>query len=303
MWAVIGVLGCSSGSPGPSGVGMSAPAGGGAEAGSAELPRLSPPGPFKLIPGDLLRIVVFRHKDLDLEVRIPENGEFSYPLIGAVKAAGRSPAEVQAEIKARLEERFVRRAEVLATVVDYAPRSVYVLGAVAQPSAYPLRPGQRLTVLKLVAAAGGLTDRALKERVQLVRRKEGGGHESVRFSLAELERRVAAGAVEADPELAPDDLVVIPSAARVAYVLGQVNRPGALELPPNTRVTVSMAVSQAGSWTKFAAIGRVQVLRQRPEGGSAARAVDLEAVVNGAVEQDLELEPGDVVWVPERGIF
>jgi hypothetical protein len=31
--------------------------------------------------------------------------------------------------------------------------------------------------------------------------------------------------------------------------------------------------------------------------------VDLDAILNGRLELDLDLQPGDVVWVPERGIF
>jgi hypothetical protein len=64
-----------------------------------------------------------------------------------------------------------------------------------------------------------------------------------------------------------------------------------------------MAVSHAGSYTKFAATGRVQVLRQTPAGEIRKITVDLDAVLNGRLEQDVELLPGDVVWVPERGLF
>ena len=104
-------------------------------------------------------------------------------------------------------------------------------------------------------------------------------------------------------DLWPDDLVVIPSAARVAYVLGQVHRPGAVDVPPNARMTVSMAVANGGSYTKFAATGRVQLLRHDPSGNVSRIAVDLDAILGGRIDLDLNLEPGDVVWVPERGLF
>ena len=93
------------------------------------------------------------------------------------------------------------------------------------------------------------------------------------------------------------------SAARVVYVLGQVNKPGSFDLPADTRITVSMAVSQAGSWTKFASTSSLLVLRQSPTGDAQKLSVNLDEVMNGKLEQDLELRPGDVVIVPQRALF
>jgi polysaccharide export outer membrane protein len=65
-----------------------------------------------------------------------------------------------------------------------------------------------------------------------------------------------------------------------------------------------MAVSHAGSYTKFAATGRVQLLRRTISGEVQKFMIDLDAVLgDGKLDQDLQLLPGDVVWVPERGIF
>ncbi len=266
-------------------------------------PKLPPAAPLTLISGDLLHITVFRQKDLELEVRIPEGGSFAYPLIGDVQAAGKSIKEVEGDLRKRLEEKYLYRAGVTVTVKEYAVRSVYVMGGIQKPGGYELHPNRRLTVLQLISTAGGYTDRAQKEFGQLIRRKPNEERELIRFSAAEIERAVARGKVEADMELLPDDLVVIPSAARVVYVLGQVNKPGSFDLPADTRITVSMAVSQAGSWTKFASIGNIQVLRQSPTGDPLKLSVNLDAVVGGKLDQDLELRPGDVVMVPQRALF
>ena len=64
-----------------------------------------------------------------------------------------------------------------------------------------------------------------------------------------------------------------------------------------------MAVSQAGSWTKYASISGIQVLRQSVTGDSVKFSVNLDAVVAGHLDQDLELQPGDVVMVPQRSLF
>lgn len=267
------------------------------------LPKLPPAAPLTLIAGDMLHVTVFRQKDLELEVRVPEGGSFAYPLIGDVAATGRTSKMVETDIRKRLEEKYLHRAGVTVTVKEYAPRSVYVMGGVQKPGGYEIHPNRRLTVLQLISTAGGYTDRAQKEYGQLIRRKADNERELIRFSAAEVERAVARGKVEADIELTPDDLVVIPSAARVVYVLGQVNKPGSFDLPADTRITVSMAVSQAGSWTKFASTSSLLVLRQAPTGDAQKLPVNLDEVMNGRLDQDLELRPGDVVIVPQRALF
>jgi polysaccharide export outer membrane protein len=264
------------------------------------LPRPDP----MLLPGDVLTIIVFRQPDLALpEVRIPQDGRITFPLIGAVDAAGHTQAELESTIRVRLEKDFLREASVTVTVKEYAKRRVYIVGGVTKPDGYEIAPDARMTVLQVVAAAGGFTDRAYKEFVQIVRRRGPTEREVIKLSLVEVEKLIAKGQAEADLELWPDDLVVIPSAVRVAYVLGAVNKPGNIEVPNDSRVTVSMAVSSAGSYTKFASTGRVQVLRHLPTGETKKFTVDLDAVLDGRLDDDVQLLPGDVVWVPERGIF
>ncbi len=257
-----------------------------------------------LIPGDLLTITVFRQPDLLLEVRIPQDGRISFPLIGAVEAAGRTQADLERTIRTRLEKDYLHEASVTVTVKEFAKRRVYVVGGVAKPDGYEIQPHARITVLQVIATAGGFTDRAYKEYVQIVRRRSPQEREVIRLSLVEVEKAIAKGQGEADLELWPDDLVVIPSAVRVAYVLGAVNKPGNIEVPNDARITVSMAVSHAGSYTKFASTGSVVVLRRSPTGEISRIAVDLDLVLEkGRLDLDVQLLPGDVVWVPERGIF
>ncbi len=270
----------------------------------AALPTNVPAPDPLLVAGDLLHVSVFRQPDLELEVRIPQEGTVSYPLIGAVQAAGRTAGQVERTIKERLAQDFLQDPQVTVTVKEYAKRRVFVIGGVTKPGSYEIFPHQRLTILQAVAAAEGFTDRAYKEYVQIVRRRGRAEREVIRLSLVDVERMIARGNPEADLELWPDDLVVIPSALRTAYVIGAVNKPGQVEVPNGARMTVSMAVSNAGSWTKFASTSRVQVLRQTPTGEQQKLAVDLNAVLDyGRLDLDLDLQPGDVVWVPERGIF
>jgi polysaccharide biosynthesis/export protein len=268
----------------------------------APLPKNMPRPDLALMPGDLIRISVFQQPELDLETRIPDTGAISYPLIGEVKAAGLNSSTLEKSIREKLAADFLQSPSVNVTVREYAKRRVFIVGGVAKPDGYEMSHESRLTVLQLVAAAGGFTERASKDIVQVVRRQPGGERSVLRFSLAEVEKQLALGKPEADLDLWPDDLVVVPAAVRMAYVLGQVHRPGSIDLPHNTKVTVSMAVAHAGSYTKFASNSEVQILRHSPT-GSRTLIVDLDAVLEGRVDLDIEVQPGDVIWVPERGLF
>jgi polysaccharide export outer membrane protein len=284
----------------PPGAPETAPANG--DASKPAVPSIPRPEPM-LLAGDVLQVSVFRQPELALEVRIPQDGRISFGLIGAVQAGGRTPSSLEGEIRSRLEKDYLHEASVTVTVKEFSKRRVYVVGGVSKPDGYEILPDGRLTILQVVAMAGGFTDRAYKEFVQIVRRRGMQEREVIRLSLRDVERLVARGQAEADVELWPDDLIVVPSAVRVAYVLGAVNKPGQVDVPNEARVTVSMAVSLAGSYTKFASTGRVQVLRQTPGGEIRKITIDLDSVLDGKLEQDVELLPGDVVWVPERGLF
>ncbi|MBL8270377.1 polysaccharide biosynthesis/export family protein, partial [Steroidobacter sp.] len=53
---------------------------------------------YRLGPGDLLRVAVFGSPELSGEVRVSESGNITYPLIGQVPVAGKSPAQVEAQL-------------------------------------------------------------------------------------------------------------------------------------------------------------------------------------------------------------
>lgn len=267
-----------------------------------ELPPNVPRPVLTLTAGDLVRIAVFQQPDLDLELRVPDNGVIRFPLIGPVQASGQSTSALEEMIRQKLAAEYLQSPSVSVTVKEYVKRRVFIVGGVARPDGYELAPAARMTVLQLVAAAGGLTDKAVRDAVQVIRRQPSGERMLMRLPLGEVEARMALGRGDADLELWPDDLVLVPISTRVAYVLGQVNRPGPVDLPPDRRFTVSMAVSFAGSFTKFAS-SSVQVLRRGEDGTARTIPADLDAVLEGRLEYDVEILPGDVIWVPQRGLF
>lgn len=122
-------------------------------------------GDYRLGSGDRLRIIVFGEENLTGEFAVGGSGELAFPLIGSVPAAGRTVAELESAIRAKLSDGYLRDPRVSAEVLTYRP--FFILGEVNKPGEYQYRAG--LTLLNAVATAGGFTYRANQRKV-LVRR-------------------------------------------------------------------------------------------------------------------------------------
>jgi len=86
---------------------------------------------------------------------------------------------------------------------------------------------------------------------------------------------------------------------RQIFVLGEVRKPGAYQIPAESRMTVLEAVSNAGGFTPIAGPDRTRILR-KSHGKSEIITIKVSAITKlGRKEDDLELEPDDVVFVPQ----
>lgn len=83
-------------------------------------------------------------------------------------------------------------------------------------------------------------------------------------------------------------------------VLGRVKTPGRVNMPPTQDLTVAGAIQQAGGLDTSAKSSGIRVTRQKPGGGQDSFEIDLQAIGSrGAVRNDMVLQAGDVVFVPE----
>jgi polysaccharide export outer membrane protein len=83
------------------------------------------------------------------------------------------------------------------------------------------------------------------------------------------------------------------------FVFGQVKRPGAVELPTETKLTVLEAISQSEGFTAIAAPDRTRVVRM-VNGKSQSFVVEVSAITKrGEKDKDMVLEPNDIIFVPE----
>jgi protein involved in polysaccharide export with SLBB domain len=116
-----------------------------------------------LRPGDVLKIVVFRDKELSNEYPIDARGFVQIPGLGVIQVAGLDPTEVSDRLKLALVERGFARPEISVQPLI----RVSVLGEIRSPNVYPVDPGTSL--LQLLTVAGGPTDRARLRDTRVIR--------------------------------------------------------------------------------------------------------------------------------------
>ena len=116
----------------------------------------------RLQPGEKIKVTVYGEEALTGEYGINPSGYVTMPLIGAVRAAGRSQSEFARDVAAKYRGGgFLQDPHVTVEVIQFKP--FYVLGEVTTPGEYPFR--SNLNVHSAVAMAGGFTYRASKSFV------------------------------------------------------------------------------------------------------------------------------------------
>jgi polysaccharide export outer membrane protein len=132
---------------------------------------------YKLQPGDLLTVNVWKETDLQSDVLIRPDGGISFALAGDMQAAGLTTDELRAELETRVRK-LVPDAVVTVSVKSPNGNRIYVIGKVNHPGDFPLlRP---IDVLQAISMAGGLTPFASNNHIRILHR-EGAKLSSYRF--------------------------------------------------------------------------------------------------------------------------
>jgi polysaccharide export outer membrane protein len=252
-------------------------------------------GDYRLTPGDLVRFEVFNQTDLTVTTRVPESGGFAYPLIGDLKdVVGRPVASVVAEIKQRLEAEYLRQAQVTATIVEMAPRKIYVLGNVSRQDAIPLPPYARTTAMQAIGQAGGFLADADLAGVVVIR--DDPARPGVKVSLPVV-AAVRPEELTRDIVLQPGDMISVPRlGVQRVYVTGKVKNSGAFTIPANEQLTVSKAITLAGGFEQFARRDQVQLIRV----GERMQMINVQGILNGEILlPEPVLSAGDTINVPD----
>ena len=155
-----------------------------------------------LEPGDIVSIRVYDEADLSVEdIAIDNAGVLSLPLIGDVRAAGRTATELSRAIEAAYAADYLRDPRVSVLVKQARVQTITVEGEVTQPGVFPYREGQ--TLLTALALARSPTDTAKLDHV-IVFRTAGGERQAGRFDVQAIR-----GGAMPDVALLPGDTVVV----------------------------------------------------------------------------------------------
>jgi protein involved in polysaccharide export with SLBB domain len=117
--------------------------------------------------GDMFEVRVFRQDDMTGTYSVSSEGTISFPLVGVVAVAGKTPAQIERELRDRLADGYLQDPQVSVLVKEYKSKKVSVFGQVREPGTFGYAEG--MTVVDAVAQAGGFTDLARKNAVTVTR--------------------------------------------------------------------------------------------------------------------------------------
>jgi len=274
-------------------------------------PLLSDAKPYTLGPGDVLQITVWDHPELAAAEGpqtqtssrpsdaiagfvIDHDGNLQFPYVDKIHVAGLQPSEAQRLLSTALSKPF-RDPQVTLRVASYRSKQVYIDGEVHSPGAQQINDIP-MTVYEAISRAGGFNPTADQSRLVLVR---GGISHVINFTEM-LDR----GQNPARIILRNGDLIrVVSRDDNPVYVMGEVNKPAGAVPMKNGRLTLSDALSQAGSLnTATADAKQLYVIRNSLGSNPQVFHLDASSPVSMILANQFNLQPRDVVYIDGNGL-
>jgi polysaccharide export outer membrane protein len=256
---------------------------------------------YRIGVGDVLEVRVYNRPQLSREaVRVEGNGMIRMPLIeGEIQAVCKTEGELAKEISTRYA-RYYRNLPVDVFIKEYHAREVALIGAVNEQGRYQMQ--RHIRLLELLTFAKGPSDKAGRT-VNIVRGPRvdlcaaNGDSTMTEGGLITLRLNdTLRGDETANPYVEGGDIVTIPEAEQV-YVVGNVYTPKSL--PLKETLTVSRAIAMAGGPLRDSKTDKIHIVRRAPGATEQSEIfVNLSAIARKK-EEDLVLQPNDIVEVPE----
>ncbi|MFM0041906.1 polysaccharide biosynthesis/export family protein [Paraburkholderia sediminicola] len=272
----------------------------------------SSPAPYRLGPGDVLQITVWDHPELVTALGgqtaannrpsdpaqgfvIDSNGDVQFPYVGRIHLANIRLDEAQDSLIEHLSKVFVKP-QVTVRIASFRSKQVYVDGEVHTPGPQPINDIP-MTLLEAISRAGGFTAAADQSRMILVRR-------GVSYTL-DLPKMMDRRENVAKILLRDGDLLrVVSRDDNGSFVMGEVNKPVTAVPMKSGRLTLSDALSQAGSLnTNSADAAQLYVIRGSQNGGvPEVYHLDARSPVAMILANQFELQPKDIVYADGNGL-
>jgi polysaccharide export outer membrane protein len=156
-------------------------------------------------PGDTVNIVVWRNPELSMSVPVRPDGRITTPLVEDLPAIGKDATTLARDIEQALAK-YIREPVVTVIVTSFVgpySEQIRVVGEAAKPQILPYV--QKMTLLDVMIAVGGMTEFADGNRASILRTSEGNKQYSVR-----IKDLIKSGDVSANVEMRPGDVLIIP---------------------------------------------------------------------------------------------
>ena len=168
---------------------------------------------YKIAPMDKLAIKVFKMEDLTGEYDVDLAGNISLPLVGQIKAANLTTAQLDDQLTEKLGEKYLEHPDVSVAIKSSTAHVVTVDGAVRDGGSFPV--GGPTSLIRAIAMAKGTTEDANARRVAVFRTVSG-QRQAAAFALTSIRRGEAP-----DPQIYPGDIIVV-DGSRVKAVQKQI---------------------------------------------------------------------------------
>lgn len=159
-------------------------------------------------PGDNVNIFVWRNPEVSMSVPVRPDGKITTPLVEDLQASGKTPTQLAREIEGVLGT-YIKDPSVTVIVTGFVgpySQQIRVIGEATKPQALPYR--ERMTLLDVMIAVGGLTEYAAGNSTRLVRNVNG---KEVTYEV-HIDDLIKDGDISANVYMLPGDVLIIPEA-------------------------------------------------------------------------------------------
>lgn len=274
---------------------------------------------YTLGTGDVVFVEIFNVSDYSREYEVLSDGTIGLPLIGSVYVRGMTLNQAAEAISTRYAY-YLRRPIISLELRQTRPIQIAIAGEINRPGSYlvNLDAEGAPTVTKAIQLAGGITQSADIRTVRIRRPQAQGSTQTsvIEVSLWEL---IRSGDLNQDLRLRDGDSIIVPKATALTSseslaiagasfspnairvnVVGEVVRPGSLELPPNT--PLNQAILASGGFNTRASRGSVTLVRLNFDGTVTQREIDIDFEQGISDDNNPTLQSGDTVLVGRSGL-
>jgi len=281
----------------------------------------SAPAGYRVGPSDALAVSVIGVKEFAqvnkpwLDVVVSNSGKVHMPFIGAFNVNNMTVEELQEEVKRRFRDMgLMKDAQVTVRVMQYRAKTMYILGEIAQPGQYYMRedtymmdllglslgwPTEGIGYLYRRAPLKSGTDGTAGETSGSGETSAIPGETQVTEAIPIDFHALASGErPDLNLRLEGGDVLYVPfNRPKFFYATGDVENPGAFEIPPARDLLVTQAMSAAGGPTRTAKMSKGILVRFDGEGGRQELPVDFDAILRGR-KPDFKIQENDIIFVP-----